>query len=92
MSTDLAIIGLSGETIAKRRTLYESAKRNNVERVASPDEALKYLEVIEFQSERLEKLEDEIKEIRSKGEKQLVETLASLNETLKLLKQYVEKK
>jgi hypothetical protein len=92
MSTDLTIVGLSGEEIAKRRILYESAKRNNLERVASPDEVLKYLEVIQFQSQRLEQLEDEMKEVRSKGEKQLVATLASINETLKLLKQYVEKK
>ena len=91
MSTDLTIVGLSGEEIAKRRILYESAKRNNLERVASPDEVLRYLEVIQFQSQRLEQLEDRMKEVRSKGEKQnclkhlprSTKYSSSLNNTLK---------
>ena len=90
MSSLLSIAGLSGEEIAKRRILYESAKRSDVGRVASPDESLEYLEVIEFQSKRVDQLEDEIKEIRANSEKQLLGALASLNETLQLLKQNIK--
>jgi hypothetical protein len=86
----LSIVGPSGEEIAKRRISYEAAKRTGVERVVSPENALEYLELIEFQSERVAQLEDEIKEIRANSEKRLLETLTSLNDTLQLLKQNIK--
>ena len=92
MSLLLSVVGLSGEEIAKRRLRYESAKREGVNYAVSPVDALDYLSIIEFQQERITQLEDEIKEIRTQGGKQLVDVLTSLRETIDVAKRFLEKK
>jgi hypothetical protein len=83
---------LTKEEIAKRRLNYESGKRMGPTVTIAPTEVLKYLDEIESRDIQIDELRNELFEVRRYSEQRIDGTLKSIDDTLKVLREFVIKK
>lgn len=86
---------LTDEEIARRRRAYDTAKRmpglQSVPNVFA-DDLLGYLDEIEARGQTIEDLKNEVFELRHASGKRIEDLLKSLDDTLKVLRQFAEVK